>query len=124
MTEPIQAILYAALCGGILCGIAQALIDLTALTPARIMVLYTVLGVLLSAFGLYDPLLSVFGEGIALPICGFGATLAGGVRQAIDGMGPIGILTGGLTATAGGITLTVCLGILISFIVKGRPKRM
>ena len=124
MTEPIQSVLYAALCGGMLCGIAQALIALTSLTPARIMVLYTVLGVLLSALGLYDSLISSFGEGIALPICGFGATLATGVREAIDKVGPAGILTGGLAAAAGGIALTVCLGILISFIVKGRPKRM
>lgn len=124
MSDIITTVCMAALGGGGLCLIAQLLIDLTKLTPARIMVLYTVCGVALYASGLFDPLLKIFGEGVSLPILGFGAALAKGVKQAIDTQGIIGIISGGLTATAPGITLTLTLGILLCFIFKGRPKRL
>lgn len=119
-----QAILLAALGGGVLCLIAQILIDLTSLTPARILVLYVTLGVLIYAVGLYEPLFQIFGVGVSLPLVGFGAVIGRGVKEAINESGAIGILTGGLTASAGGITLTLVLGLIISLFTSGKPKRM
>lgn len=108
--------------GGLLCLLGQVLIDKTRLTPARILVCYVVTGVILGGLGLYQPLVEQFGAGASVPLTGFGATLAKGVKQAIDEKGPIGILTGGLTATAGGITAAIFFGLLVSFLFKPRDK--
>lgn len=108
--------------GGGLCVIGQLLIDLTRLTPARILVGYVVCGVILSALGIYKPLAEFAGAGATVPLTGFGYTLAGGVKEAIAAYGPIGILTGGLSATAGGITAAIVAGLLASLIFKPKDK--
>ena len=110
--------------GGLLSVIAQILIDLTALTPARILVLYVSLGVLLYATGIYDYLFSIAGAGISTPLVGFGAGIGKGVKEAIAKEGAIGILTGGLSATAAGITFVLVFSLFLSLIFKGKPKRM
>ena len=110
--------------GGLLCVAAQLLIDLTSLTPARILVLYVTLGVLIYAVGLFDPLKEFFGTGITLPLVGFGANIARGVKEAIDSTGPIGILTGGLSASAAGITAALISGFSAAILSKSRSKRM
>ena len=124
MNEIFLRILLAALAGGALCVAAQLLIDLTKLTPARILVLYVSLGVLIYAIGLYEPLYKVFGMGVSVPLIGFGANIGRGVREAIDSSGALGILTGGITAASAGITLALVLGLLVSLIFKPRSKRM
>ncbi len=99
--------LNAFICGGILCAIGQILIDKTQLTPARILTGYVVAGVLISALGLYQPLADWGGAGATVPLTGFGHALAKGVKKAVGEQGWLGILTGGLSATAGGITMAV-----------------
>ena len=94
---------WAFLVGGLFCVIGQVLIDLTKLTPARILVGYVVMGVLLTGVGLYGPLVELAGAGATVPLTGFGYTLALGVQKAVEQYGLFGALTGGLTATAGGI---------------------
>lgn len=108
--------------GGILCAIGQILIDKTKLTPARILVSYVVTGVLLGAVGLYKPFAEFAGAGATVPLTGFGYSLAKGVKEAVDANGFIGILTGGLKATAGGITAAVVAGLLASLIFKDKDK--
>ncbi len=110
------------LVGGLLCLIGQILIDKTGLTPARILVSYVVIGVFLGAVGIYEPLLEFAGAGAAVPLTGFGSTLAKGVREAIDESGFIGIFTGGLKASAGGITAAVISGLLCSLLFRSRDK--
>lgn len=110
------------LVGGILCVIAQILIDKTKLTPARILVSYVVSGVILGALGLYEPLVKFAGAGATVPLTGFGNTLAKGVREAVGKEGFIGILTGGLKMTAGGITTAVVVAFLASLIFKPKDK--
>lgn len=110
--------------GGILCVIAQLLIDLTRLTPARILVMYVSLGVLLYGVGVYQPLYDVFGAGVSVPLIGFGANIAKGVEEAVTNDGLIGALTGGLTASAAGITAALILGFIFSLIFRSKPKRM
>ena len=110
--------LKAFLIGGLLCVIGQILIDRTKLTPARILVAYVVAGVLLGAVGLYD----FAGAGATVPLTGFGNTLARGVKKAVDEDGALGILTGGLTASAAGITAAVIFGLLASLIFKPKDK--
>ena len=112
------------LAGGVLCVAAQLLIDLTKLTPARILVLFVSIGVLVYATGLYEPFFEIFGAGVSVPLIGFGATIARGVKEAIDEIGPLGILSGGLSASAVGLTASLILGLVISAFVKSRPKRM
>ena len=123
MSIPLS-IALAAVGGGLLCVIAQLLLDLTKLTPARILVLYVTLGVLLYATGAYDALFKIFGAGVSLPLIGFGAAIGRGVKEAIGESGVMGIITGGLTATAAGITVALVLGLVASLFTKGRPKRM
>ena len=118
------SLLLAALIGGALCLIAQLLLDITTLTPARILVLYVVIGVMLYATGAYDVLFKIAGAGASLPLIGFGAAIGKGVREAVDKDGLVGIITGGIGATAGGITAALVLGLLASFFAKGKPKRM
>lgn len=114
--------LKAFLVGGVLCLIGQLLIDKTRLTPARILVSYVVAGVLLGALGLYDKLVDFAGAGATVPLTGFGNTLAKGVREAVNEKGALGILTGGLTATAGGIAAAVVFGWLAGLIFKPKDK--
>lgn len=114
--------LKAFLVGGTLCLIGQMLIDRTRLTPARILVSYVVIGVILGAVGIYKPLTEFAGAGASVPLTGFGNTLAKGVREAIDQDGFLGIFTGGLKATAGGITTAVFSGLVASFLFKPKDK--
>ena len=110
--------------GGIICVIAQLLIDLTKLTPARILVCYVSAGVLLYAVGVYAPLFEIFGAGVSVPLIGFGANIGRGVMEAVEKEGLIGALSGGLSASASGICAALILGLLASLIFKTRSKRM
>ena len=110
------------LVGGVLCLIGQILIDKTKLTPARILVSYVVIGVVLGAFGIYEPLIEFAGAGAAVPLTGFGNTIAKGVREAIQEDGFLGIFTGGLKASAGGITAAVVAGLVASSLFKAKDK--
>ena len=110
--------------GGLISFIAQLFIDLTAVTPARILVFTVCLGVLLYAVGAYEPLYNMFGAGISVPLTGFGAAIGKGVRSAIDEKGAIGILTGGLSASSSGITAALLLGFIFAILFKTRSKRM
>jgi len=113
---------WAFLVGGILCVIAQILIDKTKLTPARILVLYVVAGVILGGLGIYEPLVELAGNGAATPLTGFGYLIAKGVREAVEEKGLLGALTGGLSASAGGIAAALVFGYLAALIFKGNPK--
>ncbi len=115
-------LLKAFVIGGLFCVIAQILIDLTKMTPARILVGYVVSGVILTAAGLYQPIVDFAGCGASTPLTGFGFSLAKGVQKAIEENGAIGILTGGLTGTAGGITAALIFGYLAALIFNGKPK--
>lgn len=108
--------------GGLICVIGQILIDKTKLTPARILVSYVVSGVVLTAVGLYEPLVKFAGAGASVPLTGFGYTLAKGVEKAVEEYGLLGALTGGLTATAGGITAAVLFGLIASLVSKPKIK--
>lgn len=108
--------------GGAFCVIAQILIDRTKLTPARILVAYVVVGVFLGAVGLYKPFVDFAGCGATTPLTGFGYLIADGVRKAVDEKGLLGALTGGLTASAGGITAALIFGLLAALIFKSKPK--
>ena len=114
--------LKAFLVGGFLCLIGQILIDRTKLTPARILVSYVVAGVVLGAVGVYKPLAEFAGAGASVPLTGFGYTLSKGVREAVDKDGFLGIFTGGLKATAGGIPAAVFAGLLASLLFKAKDK--
>ena len=109
--------------GGAICAIAQIFIDKTKLTPARILVGCVVLGVFLSAVGVYEPLTKVAGAGARVPLTGFGHLLCSGVKKAIDEEGALGILKGALTASSAGITAAMVFSFLASLLCKGRPKR-
>lgn len=114
--------LYAFLVGGALCLIGQVLIDYTKLTPARILTGYVVAGVILSGFGLYSHIVDFAGAGATVPLTGFGHSLAQGVKRAVDSDGFIGILTGGLTATAAGISTALFSGLLMAVLFKSKEK--
>ena len=114
--------LKAFLIGGLLCLIGQILIDKTRLTPARILVSYVVIGVILGALGIYQPLIDFAGAGASVPLIGFGNTLAKGVRQAIEEDGFIGIFAGGLKACSAGITTAIFCGLLASFLFRAKDK--
>lgn len=114
--------LIAFLVGGGICAAAQLLIDFTKLTPARILTGCVVLGVALSAFGIYKPLVDFAGAGASVPLTGFGHLMAEGVRKAVDSQGALGILTGGLTASSAGITAAIFLGVLAAIFGKSRLK--
>ena len=106
--------------GGLICALGQILIDKTKLTPARILVIYVCVGAVLTAIGLYEPIVDYAGTGATVPISGFGYSLAKGVMEAVDKEGFIGIFTGGITATAAGIAAAVTFGLI--FAVLGKPK--
>ena len=108
--------------GGLFCVIGQILIDKTKLTPARILVSYVVAGVILSGVGLYEKLVEFAGAGATVPLTGFGHSLAKGVKEAIAEKGFLGIFTGGLKATAGGIAAAVTAGLLVSLIFRPKDK--
>ena len=110
------------LVGGLFCLIGQVLIDKTKLTPARILVSYVVIGVLLGAIGIYKPIVEFAGAGATVPLTGFGYNLAKGVKEAIQEGGFLGIFTGGLKACAGGITAAVVAGLLASLLFKAKDK--
>lgn len=108
--------------GGVICVIGQIFIDKTKLTPARILVGYVVVGVILGAIGVYKPLVDFAGAGASVPLSGFGNILAKGVRDAVDENGFIGILTGGLRAASGGITAAIVAGLIVALVFKAKDK--
>ena len=108
--------------GGAICVVGQILIDRTKLTPARILVCYVVLGVILGGAGVYEKLVDFAGAGATVPLTGFGNTLAKGVREAVQEQGMLGALTGGLKATAGGITAAVFFGFLAALVCNPKDK--
>lgn len=110
------------LVGGAFCAVGQIFIDKTKLTPARILVGYVVLGVLLSALGLYQPIVAFAGAGATVPLTGFGHLLATGVKEAVAQKGILGALTGGLTASAAGITAAMIFGLLVALLFKPGDK--
>ena len=116
-------LLKAFLVGGALCAIGQVLIDKTKLTPARILTGYVVTGVVLGALGIYEPLVRWAGAGATVPLLGFGNILAQGVKKAVAKQGLLGVFTGGLTASAGGIAAAVCFALLMALIFKPREKK-
>jgi stage V sporulation protein AE len=109
--------------GGVLCAIAQVLIDRTRLTPARILVGYVVGGVILGAVGVYGYILDFGGAGASVPLTGFGNLIAEGVRNAVDERGLLGALTGSLTAAAGGTAAALVFGLVAAICVRSKPKR-
>lgn len=108
--------------GGLVCLLTQILISKTKLTPARILVSTVVLGVAISAVGLFEPLKKFAGSGVTVPLLGFGDLMAQGVKEAIGKDGALGILTGGLTAGSGGIALVIILGIIAALICRPKEK--
>ena len=110
------------LIGGMFCLVGQLIIDKTKITPARILVGYVVVGVILGAIGVYEPVAEFAGAGATVPLTGFGYTLSKGVREAVEQDGFLGILSGGLKATAGGITAAVIAGLIMSLLFKARDK--
>ena len=110
------------LVGGFLCLIGQILIDTTKLTPARILVSYVVIGVILGGTGIYQKIVEFGGAGATVPLTGFGYSLAKGVKEAVQEDGFLGVLTGGLKATAGGITAAILAGLIASIFFKAKDK--
>ena len=110
------------LVGGLLCLVGQVLIDYTKLTPARILTIYVVTGVALSALGLYQPLVDWAGAGASVPLTGFGHTLARGIRQAVAEKGLLGVFTGGFSAAAAGLCAAVFFGLIVSLVFKPKDK--
>ena len=115
--------LKAFLCGGLLCAVGQILIDRTRLTPARILTGYVVAGVILSAAGVYQPLVDWAGAGATVPLTGFGHNLVRGVREAVDRQGWLGVLTGGLTAASGGVAAAVVSALAAAVLFRPGDKR-
>ena len=115
--------LNAFLCGGLLCAVGQIILDRTNLTPARILTGYVVAGVLLQAVGVYQYVVDWGGAGATVPLTGFGYSLAKGVAKAVAEKGLLGIITGGLTATAGGIAAAVVFGLLMAVLFRPKEKR-
>lgn len=115
---------FAFIVGGIFCVLAQILIDKTSFTPARILVFYVVFGVFLGGVGLFEPLFNLAGCGASLPLVGFGANVAKGVKKAISEMGIFGVLGGAFSAAAIGCTVSLLMGFLMSLFFKGKSKRL
>ena len=116
--------LLAFLIGGLICFFAQILIDKTSITPAKILVLYVVLGVLIGAIGIYKPLFEISGCGVSLPLIGYGANIAKGVKEAVLKDGLLGILKGSFEASAIGCTVSLFSGFLLSLFFKGKSKNL
>ena len=108
--------------GGLICFIGQILIDVTKLTPGRILVAFVVAGVVLTATGIYEPIVDWAGAGASVPLTGFGYTMAKGTEKAIAEQGMRGILTGGLSAASGGVTAAILCGVVASFLAKPKEK--
>lgn len=115
--------LWTFLVGGLLCAIAQILIDKCKLTPARILVIYVSAGTFLTLFGWYEPLVNFAGAGATIPLTGFGYTLAKGVKTAIGEKGLLGIFSGGLTGSSAGIAAAIVFGYIIALLCKPKPKQ-
>ena len=115
--------LNAFLCGGLLCAVGQIILDKTSLTPARILTGYVVAGVLLQAVGVYQYIVDWGGAGATVPLTGFGYSLAKGVAKAVAEDGLLGVLTGGLAATSGGIAAAVVFSLLAALLVRPKEKR-
>lgn len=109
--------------GGLICVVGQILLDKTKLTPARILVIFVVLGVILGAVGVYEPLVEFAGAGATVPLTGFGYSLSRGVKEAVAESGVLGAFTGGVTSAAGGIAAAVFFGYLIALIFKPASKK-
>ena len=122
MNETVMTFLKTFLVGGALCLIGQLLIDLTRLTPARILTGYVVAGVILGALGLYQPLADWAGAGATVPLTGFGNLLAKGVKEAVAERGVIGAFTGGFTSAAGGICAAIFFGLIVASLFKSKEK--
>ena len=122
MGEMLLSYLRAFLVGGTICLVGQLLIDYTKLTPARILVCFVVIGVVLGGLGWYQPLIDYAGAGASVPLTGFGSLLAKGVKEAVRQHGFMGIFMGGLTATASGITVAVLAALVISLVFKSGDK--
>ncbi len=120
--EVFLQLLKAFVVGGLICVVGQILIDKTKLTPARILVTFVVLGIILSTFGWYQPLVDFAGAGATVPLTGFGHVLAKGVKKAVAEDGLLGVLTGGLTSSAGGITASIVCGVLVALIFKPKSR--
>lgn len=120
--DTFSKLIWAFVIGGALCTVAQILIDKTKLTPARILVSFVVVGVILGALGLYKPLVDLAGAGATVPLTGFGYLISEGVREAVDKQGLLGALTGGLTAAAGGISAALIFGYLSAILFKGKRR--
>lgn len=119
-----QQLILTFVSGGVICVIAQLLIDFTKLTPARILVLYVSVGVLLYAVGVYEPMFEIFGAGVSVPLIGFGANIGKGVEEAVAKEGLLGALTGGLSSSSAGISAALIFGFICSLIFKSKSKRM
>ena len=117
-----MSIIKAFLVGGLFCVIGQIFVDKTKLTPARILVGYVVAGVILEGLGLYEQIAAFAGAGATVPLTGFGYSLAKGVKEAVIQDGFLGVLTGALKATAGGITAAIIAGLLVSILFKAKDK--
>jgi stage V sporulation protein AE len=115
--------LWAFLIGGTICTVGQILLSKTRMTPARILVLFVVLGVFLTAIGVYEPLVKAGGAGAQVPLTGFGYALAQGAYKGVDKYGILGAFTGGITGTAGGITAAIVFGYLVAIIFKPKTKK-
>lgn len=120
--EILTDLLKAFAVGGGICLIGQILIDLTKLTPGRILVIFVTAGVVLTALGVYEPIVEWAGAGATVPLTGFGYLMAKGVESAIKEQGVRGILTGALTAASGGITAAILCGLISSFLSKPKEK--
>ena len=114
--------IWAFVIGGAFCVVAQILIDKTSLTPARILVIYVVTGVILGAVGLYRPIVELAGAGATTPLTGFGYLISKGIKKAVDERGLLGALTGGLTASAAGISAALVFGYIAALVSRGKPK--
>ena len=115
--------LKAFICGGLLCAVGQILIDKTQLSPARILTGYVVAGMLLGALGIYEPIVEWGGAGATVPLTGFGYNLAKGVKKAVAQKGWLGVFTGGLTASAGGIAAAVIFAVVMALLFRPGDKR-
>ena len=120
--EKIMDFVWAFIVGGAFCVIAQILLDKTKLTPARILVGYVTVGVILGAIGIYKPIIDFAGAGATTPLTGFGYIISEGVKKAVDEKGLLGAFTGGITAAAGGISAALIFGYISAVVFKGKSK--
>ena len=120
--ESLMPFIRAFICGGILCAIGQILIDRTRLTPARILVGYVVMGVVLSGLGIYEKIVEWGGAGATVPLTGFGYALAKGVNEAVAEEGLLGAFSGGVSGTAVGVAIAIFSALIVAILFKPKPK--